>query len=247
MSERFVPRSDHERSLQEGYAEVANRTWASDDFVEENLEGSRGLYTPQSLEIGTPRPRPLEVYALLSGLPFAGSFARALEDVQRDIDDAIGPRLRYWVSPANFGVEYLVFKWPDDAWKPEWMEPARDAVTAAAPRSFEFVIGGVQVNPDGCVVARGYDAGGELFRIREAVRSALPWIPTRQSGWAHVPLGRILEPVGSDAFARLRKLMSELNDRKVTATTLDRLVLVHETRWYMEERAAEHEWVLGSA
>lgn len=236
--------SEHLEQLRARYREVAKRTWKTADFDPAQLERSRSLYTEESLALGTPRPRPLEVFGLLSGLPFRGDFTRALEDVQREIDDAIGPRLRYWVAPANLGVEYLVFKWPADEWRPEWLAPAHAAVLASEPRAFEFMIRGVQVNPDGCVVARGYDSGGELFRIRDSVRSALAWIPPKQSGWAHVPLGRILEPVGTEAFGRLRHLMTGLEERDVVSTSIDRIILAHETRWYMEERTVLHEYRL---
>jgi hypothetical protein len=236
MPAKFQKATDHFADLAQAYHAVAERTWGNDDFLEANLESSRSLYTPDSLNAGHPRPRELEVYALLSGLPFHRQFADALVGVQRQISGILGDHLHYWVAPANLGVEYCVFKWPTEAWIPDQRPRIEEALETLRYPAFQFDIGGIQINPDGCVVAKGFDHDAVLFRIRNQLKAELPFMPERQSGWAHVPLGRILEPIGTDRFAQLRVLINEIEDREICSTVIDSLKFVHETRWYMESK-----------
>jgi hypothetical protein len=232
----YQTENGHFERLARAYAEVGNRTWENADFLEANLESSRSLYTPDSLAARRPRPRDLEVYALLSGLPFHNDFTDALLGIQREISEVLGDRLHYWVAGPNLGVEYCVFKWPAEVWNPENRASIEAALEALAFSAFRFDIGGIQINPDGCVVAKGFDHDGVLFGIREQVRTELSFMPAKQSGWAHVPLGRILEPLGSERFDALRTLISEMANREICSTVIDSMKFVHETRWYMEAK-----------
>jgi hypothetical protein len=229
------------------YSEVGDRTWRTPDFLESNLESSRALYTPESLAVRQPRPKALEVYALLAGLPFEAAFTSRIADVQRQITEVLGGRLHYWVAPANLGVEYCVFKWPAEVWIEARLPVIRDVLAATRGRAFRFDIRGVQINPDGCVIAKGFDEDARLFAMREHVKTSVDFLPKRQSGWAHVPLGRILEPIGAEAFAMLRELMRSLSARPIATTRIDVMKLVHETRWYMEEKTILNEYSLGES
>lgn len=217
------------------------------DFLDSNLEISRALYTPESLLARRPRPRELEVFALVSGLPFQSAFASKLVKVQRDISAVLGDRLHYWVERSNFGVEYCVFKWPEDPWKQEWLGQIQDLLASTVQPTFRLDIGGVQINPDGCVVAKGFDEASRLFEIREYIRTHVHFIPKRQSSWAHIPLGRILEPVGFETFAKLARLVSVIGRQPIASTEICSMKLVHETRWYMEEKAILNEYPLRHA
>ncbi|MEO8464192.1 MAG: hypothetical protein ABI640_02545 [Gammaproteobacteria bacterium] len=214
------------------------------DFNEANLDRSRNLFTPESLAARSPRPKQLEVLALLSGLPFRAEFTDKLVEVQRAISGVLGERLHYWVAPENLGVEYCVFKWPTGTWDAAWSDAVKEVLVSTREPSFRFDIGGVQVNPDGCVVARGFDEGSVLFRIRARMRANIAFLPTNQSGWAHVPLGRILEPLGAEKFANLARLVATLSDRPIASTQIRSLKFIHETRWYMEEKAVLAEYPL---
>ena len=247
LSQEFsVGHNAHFNRLREVYQVAGARTWVDQDFQEQNLEVSRSLYVPESLRAGKPRPKALEVYALLSGLSFPNDFTDRLASVQARISEILANRLHYWVKPKNMGVEYCVFKWPKDSWSGEQQGIVREVLASLNPQVFKFHIGGVQINPDGCVVARGYDENAELFRVRALLRAAIPFLPERQSGWAHVPLGRILEPIGVEAFARLRSLIDKLSDSPLASTKIDTMKLIHETRWYMEERETLTEYQLAS-
>ena len=236
---------DHFQHLATAYDEVGRRTWLSEDFLESSLESSRNLFTPESLASGRPMPKELEVFALLSGLPFTGDFTGKLVEVQQHISTVIGKTLHYWVAPANLGVEHCVFKWPAESLSEEQLCAIQKVLSSSRHQSFRFSIRGIQVNPDGCVVAKGFDEGGAIFRIREQLRTEIPFLPVKQSGWAHVPLGRILEPVGGENFKDLRQLTESivLPDCSVEIGSMK---LVHEKRWYMEEKTVLAEYPLGA-
>jgi hypothetical protein len=247
MSKTSVVALDHVAELRRSYEDVGNRTWLTPDFLEVNLETSRELYTPESLIARQPRPKQLDVVALVGGLPFDADFANQLLEVQLTISRLLGDRLHYWVARGNLGVEYCVFKWPAGPWKDEWLVEIRDVLTAIRQPAFTLDIRGVQINPDGCVVAKGFDEGSGLFQIRERLKADVHFLPRRQSGWAHVPLGRILEPLGASTFGRLAELVSTIDNRPIASTTIRSMKLVHETRWYMEEKIILGEYPLSSA
>jgi len=236
----------HITHLRQDYSAIGDPTWSAKDFLEKNLEVSRNLFTPESLIARCPRPKELEVFALLSGLPFPLNFSARLVAIQKQISAILDERLHYWVSPSNLGVEYCVFKWPLESWNEEWLSIIRDKLETIHQPSFRFSIKGVQINPDGCVVARGFDEDGVLFRIREQLKAGIPFLPPKQSGWAHVPLGRILEPLGVERFAKLAQLINKLSDLPIVSTTINSMKLIHETRWYMEEKATLAEYFLAN-
>ncbi|MBA3013378.1 MAG: hypothetical protein FP815_00290 [Desulfobulbaceae bacterium] len=217
------------------------------DFIGSDLDISRNLFTPESLATRRPRPKELEVFALLSGLPFCVEFTDKLVEAQRQISAVLGECLHYWVAPENLGVEYCVFKWPTDAWKEEWLGVIHEVLASIPQPSFRFTIGGVQINPDGCVVAKGFDEDAVFSQIREQLKVEIPFLPAKQSGWAHVPLGRILEPLGVERFAKLAHLVSTMSNLPIATTKINSMKLIHETRWYMEEKTIHAEYPLASA
>jgi len=114
-----IQESAHYSSLNESYDRVGQETWKNKDFNSSSLEVSRSLFTEDSLIRRNPKPKNLEVYALLSGLPFDGGFSRELVKVQKEIDQILDGSLRYWVLQDNLGLEYCVFKWPEYDWNKE--------------------------------------------------------------------------------------------------------------------------------
>lgn len=225
----------HNSYLKASYDQVGNLTWNHEDFDERSIEISRSFYTQKSLVKRQPEPKNLEVYALLSGLPFSEEFTKNLTNVQNSIAAVLGDSLYYWVLPLNFGVEYCVFKWPTDGWKQSWRSIIDQTLSSLIYPPFEFTIHGIQVHSDGCVVAKGYD-NGVIFDIRNAMKAELSFLPKKQSGWAHVPIGRILEPLGTKKFAQLRRLINSMSDTLIASDKINSIKFIHETRWYMEEK-----------
>jgi hypothetical protein len=128
----------------------------------------------------------------------------------------------------------------------EWLDVIRAVLASIRQPSYRFSIHGVQINPDGCVVAKGFDEGAVLFQIREHLKAEIPFLPAGQSGWAHVPLGRILEPLGGERFAKLGHLMRTMSDQPIASTEICSMKLIHETRWYMEAKTILAEYPLAS-
>jgi len=234
----------HFNELSRAYEKVGSLTWLNEDFLPSNLRESRELFTPQSLLARQPKPKQLEVYALLSGLPFDGDFIEKLVHAQKMISEIIGTRLHYWVAPENLGLEYCVFKWPSESLDRTSLGSVAEVLASMRQREYGFTIIGIQINPDGCVVAKGFDDNAALFTLRQQLRTAIPWMPSKQSKWAHVPLGRILEPLGPHDFQRLAQLVDTISRERLAATVVKSMKLVHETRWYMEERIVLEEYCL---
>jgi len=225
-----------EKELMISYKQVGDATWANKDFLEENILRSRSLFTPESLEQLMPMPKQLEVFALLSGLQFENSFTRELLNVQETIDKYLSNSLHYWVNEQNFGLEYCVFKWPNEPLNPSVLNKAIQVLSNIKFKPYSFEIRGIQINPDGTVVARGFDSSGFLISLRDFLKNEIKDLPIKQSGWAHVPLGRILEPVGENLFNELFWLLeNDLYNRRFT-TLIGDLKIVHEKVWYMEDR-----------
>lgn len=233
----MISTNTHFQSLQDSYGKVGNRTWLESDFIQSNLDLSRNLFTAESLALRKPIPKSLEVYALLSGLPFSNAFCSKLVSIQQDISEIINNKLHYWVKPQNFGVEYCVFKWPNDKWDESWYPIIMNELSLLDDTSFQFFIQGIQVNPDGCVIARGYDKDGIIFNIRKLLKKNISFLAEKQSAWSHVPLGRILEPIGSKEFGDLKLFVEELYNVIIALEEINTVKFVHETRWYMEEKS----------
>jgi hypothetical protein len=230
-----IQESSHYSLLSKSYDRVGWETWKGKDFKRSSLEVSRDLFTEDSLIKRNPRPKNLEVYALLSGIPFEGNFSKELIKVQKKIDQVLDGSLRYWVLQENLGMEYCVFKWPESDWNKEWEGQIYHDLPKI-DKAFQFAIIGIQINPDGCVIAKGFDEGGEIFKFRKKIKERLEFLPHRQSSWTHIPLGRILEPLGEDKFSELAELCKEMSNTNIASCEISTVKFIHETQWYMEKR-----------
>lgn len=226
----------HFRDLQKSYQSVGDKTWEKDDFNFNNLEISKSLFIKNSLKSGSPIPKKLKVIALLSGLPFSRELQEVIISLQDSISQIIDNKIHYWVKPLNFGIEYCVFKWPGGDWDRSWMKILNDQLNFFEFKSYSLQIQGVQINEDGCVILKGYDEQSSLFNIREYMKNNIYFFPKRQSRWAHIPIGRILEPLGEKNFINLKKFVQSNSKTLFHIEKIRNVKLVNEERWYMEER-----------
>ena len=236
--------NEHFRYLKKSYENVGNKTWFGSDFIQSNLNSSMNLFTDESLAMRKPIPKSLEVYALLSGLSFSRAFCDKLVSIQQSISKIINGRLHYWVLPENFGVEYCVFKWPDEKWDQTFSQIILNEIAMLQNSTFQFIIKGIQINQDGCVIAKGFDEKGMIFKIREHFITNISFLPKKQSGWAHVPIGRILEPIGTKNFGDLRRFVDKHSNDFIVSEEINKVKFVHEKRWYMEEKSIISELLL---
>ena len=227
--------SKHAQALQLDYRNVGDKTWIGKDFDDESINISRNLFTAQSLKNRCPDPKPLEVYALLTGIEFPYSITSKLKKIQNDLSKILDDSLCYFVSPKNLGLEFAVFKWPDDPWVEAWEGEVLNYLEQIHLSPFTYILQGIQINPDGCIVARGYD-NGELSTVRKNLKESISFLPSKQSNWAHIPLGRILEPVGTKKFNLLKSFINNNQDKFITSYNVSSAKFVHETQWYMEQK-----------
>ena len=68
------------------------------------------------------------------------------------------------------------------------------------------------------------------------MKNKILFTPKKQSNWAHIPIGRILEPVGVSNFNNLKKYINASVDDFNHIEKITSMKLIHEKRWYMEER-----------
>lgn len=223
--------------LIESYNSVHKKTWENDDFLESNLEISRSLYTESSLKERKPLTKELHVVALLYGLPFSVEQQKNLISFSKKVKDVLGDSMAYFVKPENLGLELGVLKWPEESYLAELVDrTSADLSKLNLPSDgFELTINGFQINPDGCFVVRGIDKSGAFRRLRTHLKDSIEGFPIRQSGWVHIPLGRILEPVGKSKFHLLKSAVHDsINNGEVNIGSVGRLKLIDETQWYME-------------
>jgi len=223
------------QDLHKSYNAVGNLTWKENDFLEKNLRISRELFTEDSLNIRKPLPRKFELYALLAGLPFQDEIIRKFVHIQSKIKEIIDNSLAYWVLPENFGLEIIVFKWPEMKWKNEYENIIIELIPNMISNiQVDFV--GFQINPDGCIVLKGFDKENAVLKLRKKIKNSFTFIPEKQSSWVHVPIGRILEPVGKEKFNLLYDLINTNKSNHIAEVEINELKFIHEKRWYMENR-----------
>ena len=225
----------HAEELRKSYDAVGNEVAMDVDLSEENLLSSRQLFVPDSLSRKKPIPKHLDVYALISGVSFSENFQLSLTNIQAEIVDILDGKLAYFVQGSNLGVEYCVFKWPDDTWHSDKTQTVHDILRNLTSSAFNLSISGIQLHRDGCIIARGYDQNKSVYKIRKHIQSKVEFLPIKQSSWCHVPLGRILEPIGAHKMEELKRYINTLNDKMLLTERINQMQFVHEKQWYMEK------------
>lgn len=226
----------HFKKLSSSYNIVGSKIKNLSDFRKNDLEQSRSFFTSSSLLNNSPDPIEVDVYAILSGISFPPSFLDFIENIYEDLSDILGKSCHYLVNKENLGVEYAVLKWPNDHQNLSIVSQATDILKHYQLNPFNLKIFGIQVHTDGCIVLKGVDEGQEIFALRKKIVDSIKEIPKKQSSWAHIPLGRILEPLGVKKMMALKSLISETNIKLDYDLIIDKIHLVHEKKWYMEKK-----------
>ena len=201
----------------------------------EDFQSSRSLFEKASLEARAPRPKELEVVAIVAGLPFDRLFQDKLLSIQIQIQEIIGDTLAYWVQPENLALEFFVIKWPEQEMVSDTFDVGKNFLLNFDQTAFPVHFNGFQINRDGCVVARGIDVTRAIRDSRKPLQDQ-GIIPMRQSNWAHVPLGRILEPFDCKSYLKLLDVIKVSQKHIFHTELIDNIKLVHELQWYMENK-----------
>ena len=228
------------KELNNSYNFVGNQTWIYDDFLIENLKKSRNLFEKNSLKSNLPIPRKFNVIGLLSGLPFSIYTQDKFNRLQNQIKDIISNKQIYLVEKLNYGIEYYVFKWPQDKdLNNKKLSLCKEIFYKILSKfkSFQIEINGFQINPDGCILMKGLPLNNEFLNIRNFIKQSYSPYESlhKQSNWMHIPLGRILDPVGKENFQKLKDFVRDSNEYKFNLE-ISSIHLIHEKRWYMKEK-----------
>lgn len=223
--------------LTDSYNNASKEFFDNDDFFISQIQSSVGLFTEKSLNIGIPKPKKLEVYALLSGLSFENKMQKRLLNIQNEINALIPEKLKYFVKPENLGLEHCVFKWPNEKWDTNKEKLVNNLLDIYPFEPFNLEIIGIQIHSDGCVIAKGYDKALQMQKIRSFFKNNLDFFPEKQSKWSHIPLGRILEPIGEKKYSLLKNYITKKQNLKIASTTIKDFKFIFEKRWYMEDRS----------
>lgn len=215
------------------YDEVSSKTWIYSDLKENNLKFSKSLFEFKNKIVV---PKRLEVLALLSGLPFSKLLTYKILYIQKEIDKIIGDTKHYWVKRNNLGLEYCVFKWPSDKLNQSDIKKISKLVSNINIEKFNVFFDGCQLNPDGCVVIKGFDVSKNISNIRDLISKNISFLPKKQSNWFHIPIGRILQPVGKKNFLKLKKFFTKNNEGWGHYEKIKDIKLIYEYQWYMKDR-----------
>jgi len=220
--------------LNDLYNTVGQRFLLEGNVTMNELQSSRNIFLADTLATRKPRPKALETVAVVSGLPFTIEFRKKIKAIQLRIQEIIGDTLSYWVDESNLGVELFIVKWPEQEFDLSQFSNGNDCLRRFERSPFCIKFHGIQIHRDGCVIARGFD---EKARIREFRASLIQAekIPSRQSNWSHVPLGRILEPFTDEAYEELINYVQKSQQECFHTENIKEVKMVHERRWYMEE------------
>lgn len=222
--------------LLKSYESVGGLIQQSIDLKEEDLVSSRSFFLDESLAKKNPVPKEVDVFAILSGISFYEESQEYIQSIICDLEKLLDDETFYFVKPRNLGVEYAVIKWPEDVLNEDLLERTMNFLDRWNGKGFHLRIEGIQIHLDGCIVLRGIDLGAEIFKFRENFFSEIHGLPLKQSNWAHVPLGRILAPIGEDKMIQIKKLIDKLNKKMKHQILIDKIHLVNEKRWYMVEK-----------
>jgi len=182
------------------YKEVGHKTFEKCDFDEIDLQRSIDLFEVESVKNRRPVPRKLKVWCLVSGVSFDINTIKSIEESLSPIKELLKSNNIYWVDKNNYGVEYLIYKWPEDPDPNEIQKKMMyKSVLNNKLKGFSLNVSGLQVNPDGCFILKGYDETGSAFAYREKIKMTTK-LPEKQSNWLHIPVGRLLEKIGKEKF-----------------------------------------------
>jgi len=222
--------------LYQSYTAKWNEFLLASGLSSSQLENSRRLFTNESLSNHQPETCKLEVYALVGGVPFPDPLLAYILAIQSQIKNILKHTLHYLVEPHNLGLEFCVFKWPNDIISMHEVNTIAIALSKCVFPSFFLRSGGIQVHTDGCIILRGFE-NGALSSIRSHLSRLPITYPFKQSQWAHIPLGRILEHITDNQYQQIVELCSNTQLDPGIQLTIDHAHFVHEKQWYMVQHS----------
>lgn len=227
---------NHADLLKKSYRKVACQADAIRDFSDADLASSRSLFDSEQLRRGKAQPIVVDVYAVLSGINFNKKFLELIDDLYAELTGVLAGTRYYLVEPRNLGVEYAVLKWPEGRKDEALITEAINTLRGCYVEPFLLKVFGIQLHRDGCIILKCVDEPASIFKVRDLLRATLPDLPDKQSNWAHIPLGRILEPIGVSRMSKLKSVLTKIDKSLEHDIPIHEIHVVHEKTWYMESK-----------
>ena len=226
----------NEQELLSSYNKRFEEIYKKNFLSEDEISSSQYFFEKDSLTNKQPIPRKLDVYCVVSGLPFENEFIKHIKKIQYKISRILKNTNYYFVKPSNLAVEYIVLKWPNDHLHENILEDTIIQIKKIREHKFKLKSFGFQFHSDGAIILRCVDESQKIQGIRSEFITNIKNLPEKQSSWSHVPLGRILGSVDKEMFKELLNY-SEFTQLKYREDTLiKKILLIHEYRWYQSSR-----------
>ena len=184
------------------YKKIQNQLEELSDFQVTDLMLSRQLF---ELERSPVVPKKFEVWTSLVGLPLSQQLTQAFQHIAHQIANKLPAHTRFYqVNPHNYHWELLIIKRPDEEVDSKCLQEVplilKDVLSSHP--SFPLSYQGFLITTDGTLIVKGY---GEFDELRTKLLRAIPFASLKQSQLGHISLGRILDPVGYQAFTDLKR------------------------------------------
>ncbi len=215
------------------YQEIRKQFEERSDFFEKDLVRSRNLFNLENSQVV---PKRFEVWTTLVGLPLCEDLTQNFQNTTQQLTELLPASTRFYsVLPQNYHWEAFIIKRPDEEVDSKNLQKIpnmlREVLYNYLP--FSLCYRGILINTDGTIIAKGY---GDFEQLRSKLRQAIPFASLQQSQLGHVSLGRILDPVGSQAFTKLKQFVQNSQNEFYGELDISEIKYVHESQWYMEER-----------
>ena len=226
----------HFEKVDNNYQIVARQFENIDDYNITDLSGSRDLFLFEKNSGIKPNPILVDVIALLSGISFEDKFLHYIKPFLHSISNFLHKSLHYIVEPENLGVEYAILKWPTDNLNYALLENIKSYIANLSIRPFTLHAYGFQAHKDGCIIIKAIDEDRRILNLRDSLFKLFNDLPKKQSSWTHIPVGRVLEPIGINKMRNFKAFIKELNEEISYKIKIDSVHLVNETQWYMRDK-----------
>jgi len=174
---------------------------------------------------------------LLGGIPFQEKEIYFLSKIQNRIFNSINDERVYKVKQTNYGLECFVLKWHDtEKFDEKNIQHVKKYLNELSLPKYKIKFKGIQIHTDGCVIAKFIDINKEFRSLRKDFLLKFNFLPRRQSSWVHVPLGRILYNLDKRVIENLISECEDINENHNFEIEINKYSLVHEKRWYMEDK-----------
>lgn len=215
------------------YKEIHQIQENSSDFSEEELTKSRKLFYLEAAQLV---PKEFDVWTSLVGLPLPTDLTQNFQTIAKLLTEALPSNTRFYkVLPQNYHWELFIIKRPNEAVDDESLQKVPDILREVLCKQPPLTISyrGFSITPDGTVIVQGY---GNFDELRSQLRQKIPFASLQQSRLGHVSLGRILDPVGNEAFTELKTLVQNSQNEFYEELEVSEIKYIHEMQWYMEKR-----------